>query len=468
MGGYHWSGSPDARTEDRRKLNTDKNLKMKKLATLLLSLITALSALAIGPLPSVVGLSNAHYIAPSGSFTTAFFSNLENDTIDLSKADFTGTVTLDNFDHVVLIGGYWHDNSGTGIRLSGNHAYLTLTGQRGLNVLGTFIDAADNNAYDGSIASLKVYMGVFDNIKLKRCGQMFQGSWGDAFAGVCFMDSVVFSNCRWDSTRGSNTEARGVFFRLGAYNDSNVYAGRNYTLGDVGMFYFFGNYNIHDIYDDGARGYIVRCWHVGLNKASNDYFHNNRHLNKTTYGTGDNRSERNQFTKYARPGGTCYYYNNTALNNADDINFWSGMDIVGQSDSGYTHKIYNNLGINIVETDANGVASTGKPKIIILQDNGTAKVDSSGNRYFPVNSGIVDAHGIKLVSTLKGIGYEPATTTPPPVVVSCPTVDTAAILKKCPVTICPPAPKVIRVDETIVNGLRSGSVYFDDKTVQKF
>ncbi len=107
-------------------------------------------------------------------------------------------------------------------------------------------------------------MCTFDSLTVFKSGLIMMGSWGDARSGICFMDSIVFSRVKIDSTMTNGTEVRGTFFRLDAHDWRVVYKGVNTKPGDVGMFYISGSGSFHHIYRNGGRGYIVRLWNVFL------------------------------------------------------------------------------------------------------------------------------------------------------------------------------------------------------------
>ena len=250
------------------------------------------------------------------------------------------------------------------------------------NVAGDCNNASEHNNYNGDTSTLKLYMCTFDSLTLFRSGLLMMGSWGDAYAGICFMDSIVFSRVKIDSTMTNGTEVRGTFFRLDAHDWRVIYKGVITTLGDVGIFYISGSGSFHHIYRNGGRGYIVRLWNSFLKNQGqgNSYFYDNVDLNSTVYGSIDVRTEPQYFTQYLA-GGDIFIYNNTAGNKGDNINYWSSLAVVGQYDPPYVCHVKNNLGFNI---------TTHSHTTIMMNQGNAWTGDTSNNMYFNVPDGVVD------------------------------------------------------------------------------
>ncbi|MEO6963073.1 MAG: PKD domain-containing protein [Puia sp.] len=319
-----------------------------------------------------------------GSYSGATFSNLKGITITNNKGavSFSGTVNLNTLVECSFTGFQFINVTGTAILWGGNSRRCMEKNIFFSNVQGDANNASDHNPYTGDTASLKLFMCTFDSLTLFRSGMVMMGSWGDAASGICFMDSIVFSRIKVDSTITNGTELRGTFFRMDAHDWRVIYKGTNLVLGDVGIFYITGSAYIHNIYRNGGRGYIARIWHCGLKgqQAGNTYFYNNIDLNSSVYGSIDSRSEASEATKYTH-GGSCYIFNNTAGNKADNIGYWSSLAVIGTFVSPYKCEVRNNLGFNI--------NSWGHPQIVMNQGSGNLP-DSSNNLYFDKPDGVVD------------------------------------------------------------------------------
>ncbi|HZK65705.1 MAG TPA: T9SS type A sorting domain-containing protein [Puia sp.] len=319
-----------------------------------------------------------------GSYSGATFSNLKGITITSNKGvvSFSGTVNLNTLVECSFTGFQFINVTGVAILWEGNSRRCMEKNIFFSNVQGDANNASDHNPYTGDTASLKLFLCTFDSLTLFRSGMVMMGSWGDAASGICFMDSMVFSRIKVDSTITNGTELRGTFFRLDAHDWSVIYKGNNPVLGDVGIFYITGSAYIHNIYRNGGRGYIARVWHCGLNgqRAGDTYFYNNIDLNSSVYGSIDSRSEAGEATLYTH-GGSCFIYNNTAGNKADNIGYWSSLAVIGTFVSPYKCEVRNNLGFNI--------NSRSHPPIFMNQGSGTIP-DSSNNMYFTVPDGVVD------------------------------------------------------------------------------
>jgi hypothetical protein len=294
---------------------------------------------------------------------------------------FNGQVTLVSLVECVFSGFQFINVPGISIRWDGNSRRCIERNIYFQDCIGSANDAQDHNPYTGDTSSLKFYMCTFDSLTLFRSGMVLMGSWGDAAAGICYMDSVVFSRIKVDSTLSNGTEVRGVFFRLDAHDWRVVYKGTNTVTGDVGIFYIVGSGSIHNIYRFGGRGYILRIWNVGLKTVGNTYFYNNIDLNSVVYGTLDTRVDPTQFTTYVT-GGNCYIFNNTSGNKSDNIGYWASLAVVGTYAPPYVCQTRNNLGFNLL--------TRGKPPITANQSSNTWISDSSNNMYFDVPDGVVD------------------------------------------------------------------------------
>ncbi len=318
-----------------------------------------------------------------GNYLGGYFGNLKGVTITNNGGPviFHGTVTLSSLNNVIFSNVQFRDVAGTGIRWDGNHTHVTERNVSFKNVLGNTNDAADNGLYNGSTGSLKMYQCMFDSLTLDHSGMVMMGSWGSSASNIGFIDSLVMQRIYVNQTATNGTLVRGTFFRLDAHDWRVMYSGLNTVLGDVGMFYFNGDGQIHNIYRNGGRGYVVRVWDSGLGHRGKTYYYNNVDLNSSTYGSIDTRttpSERGSYTQ----NGDSFIYNNTTGNKGDNISFWSPIVVIGQLESGSTVQVHNNLGFN--------QTMRGKNPIVADQSNNTWKIDSSNNMYFSSPSGVVD------------------------------------------------------------------------------
>ena len=226
-----------------------------------------------------------------GKYTGGYFMNLKGITITNNGGAviFNGNVTLDGLVECTFAGFQFKDVPGVAIRWQNNSRRCTERNIFFYNCSGSANDASDHNVYNGDTSSLKMYMNVFDSLTLFKTGQVLLASYGDAKDGVCFIDSMVISHIKVDSTITDGTEVRGVFFRIDAHDWVVNFKGYNPNGGDVGLVYIIGSGQIHNIYKNGGRGYISRIRIVGLGKPANCYFYNNIDLNSYDYGSIDCR-----------------------------------------------------------------------------------------------------------------------------------------------------------------------------------
>jgi len=321
----------------------------------------------------------------AGNYTGGSFSNLRGITITNNGGPviFNGTVTLNTLVECQFSGFQFKNVAGIGIRWDGNSRRCVEKQIAFYNVQGDANNASEHNLYNGDTSSLKMYLCTFDSLTLFRSGLLMMASWGGAASDICYMDSMIFSHIKIDSTLSNGTEIRGTFFRMDAHDWKVTYKGTNNVLGDVGLFYIVGNGYFHNIYRNGGRGYMMRIWNTGLKTGNNNtgtYFYNNIDLNSSVYGTVDTRIEgaETQFTT----GGNCYIYNNTAGNKDDNIGYWSSIAVVGQYPKPYSCQVRNNLGFNL--------KTNGKPPITMNQSSDTWEPDSSNNLYFDKPDGVLD------------------------------------------------------------------------------
>ena len=334
--------------------------------------------------PNMNGLNPGDVLAiQPGTYSGGAFNNLKGITITNNGGTvvFTGQVTLVSLVECVFAGFQFKNVQGVSIRWDGNSRRCIERNIYFQDCSGSVNDAQDHNPYTGDTSSLKFYMCTFDSLTLFRSGMVLMGSWGDAAAQICYMDSVVFSRIKVDSTLSNGTEVRGVFFRLDAHDWRVTYKGTNTINGDVGIFYIVGSGSFHHIYRIGGRGYILRIWNTGLKSVGNTYFYDNIDLNSVVYGSLDTRVDPTQFTQYVT-GGNCYIFNNTAGNKGDNIGYWASIAVVGTYASPYICQIRNNLAFNIT--------SRGKPPIVANQSSNTWASDSSNDLYFDKPDGVVD------------------------------------------------------------------------------
>ncbi len=335
--------------------------------------------------PNMNGLNPGDVLAVKpGTYTGGSFLSLNGITITNNGGAviFNGQVTFNSLQSCTFDGFQFINCPGIAIRWDGNSRRCIERNIYFKNVTGDCNNASEHNLYNGDTSSLKLYMCTFDSLTLFRSGLVMMASWGDAPSGICFMDSIVFSRVKIDSTTSNGTEVRGTFFRLDAHDWKVTYKGVNPILGDVGIFYISGSGSFHHIFRNGGRGYIVRLWNIFLKShgVGNSYFYDNVDLNTVVYGSIDIRIEPQYFTQWLT-GGNCLIYNNTSGNKGDNIGYWSSVAVVGQYDPPYTCYVKNNLGFNIT--------TNGHTPIMMNQGNAWTG-DTSNNMYFAKPDGVVD------------------------------------------------------------------------------
>jgi len=334
--------------------------------------------------PDMTGLNQGDTLAiTSGQYSGAAFNFLTGITITNNGGIvlFNGQVILNTLAECVFSGFQFSNIPGIAIRWDGNSRRCVEKNISFMNCAGNTNDASDHNVYNGDTSSLKLYMCTFDSITLFRSGNLFMGGWGEAKDLECFMDSIVFSRIKIDSTVTDGNEVRGIIFRIDAHDWKVTYKGINTGSGDVGIFLMNGNGSFHNIYRFGGRGYIIRIWNVGLKQPGNTYFYNNIDLNSSQYGTLDTRVDPIEFTQYTT-GGNCYIFNNTSGNKQDHIGYWSSIAVVGTYSLPWVCQTRNNLGFNLM--------TNGKPPITMNQSSNTWISDSSNNMYFDKPDGVID------------------------------------------------------------------------------
>ena len=334
--------------------------------------------------PDMTGLNPGDTLAiKTGQYSGAAFNNLTGITITNNGGVvlFNGQVTLNTLKECVFSGFQFRNIPGISIRWDGNSRRCVEKNISFMDCAGNTNDASDHNVYNGDTSSLKLYMCSFDSLTLFRSGMLLMGGWGEAKDLVCYMDSIVLSRIKIDSTLTNGNEVRGIIFRIDAHDWKVTYKGTNTLSGDIGIFFMDGNGSIHNIYRIGGRGYIIRIWNVGLKKPGNTYFYNNIDLNSTQYGSLDTRVDPVEFTQYTT-GGNCYIFNNTVGNKEDHIGYWSSLAVVGTFSPPWICQTRNNLGFNL--------STNGKPPITMNQSSNTWISDSSNNMYFDKPDGVVD------------------------------------------------------------------------------
>ena len=332
---------------------------------------------------SMAGLNPGDILAiKPGQYSGGSFGDLTGITITNNGGDvvFNGKVTLNTLTGCTFSGFQFKNVPGIAIRWDGNSRRCVEKNIFFSDVAGNCNDASEHNLYNGDTSTLKLYICTFDSLTVFRSGLVMMGSWGDAYGGICFMDSIVFSRVKIDNTLSNGTEIRGTFFRLNAHDWSVVYKGYNPVGGDVGIFYISGSGSFHHIYRNGGRGYIIRLWNTFLKNPGNSYFYDNVDINSTVYGSIDIRTEPQYFTQYLA-GGNCFIYNNTSGNKGDNIGYWSSIAVVGNYPLPYKCFVKNNLGFNI---------TTNGHTTIMMNQGGAWTGDSSNNMYYDKPDGVVD------------------------------------------------------------------------------
>ena len=242
--------------------------------------------------PGMSGLTPGDVLAITpGQYSGGAFNNLKGITITNNGGTviFNGQVTLNTLVECVFSGFQFINVPGVSIRWDGNSRRCIEKNIYFQDCIGSTNDATDHNPYNGDTSSLKFYMCTFDSLTLFRSGMVLMASWGDAASQACYMDSIVFTRIKVDSTLSNGTEVRGTIFRMDAHDWKVTYKGTNTILGDVGIFYIYGNGAFHHVYRIGGRGYILRIWNTGLKTVGNTYFYNNIDLNSAVYGSLDTR-----------------------------------------------------------------------------------------------------------------------------------------------------------------------------------
>jgi hypothetical protein len=376
---------------------------MKKL----LSILFLFPLFAIAQNPNYYGTTynNQTIVLPANStYSGGTFGGFQNVTIDLNGAKFSGTVHMGPFNNVIIKNGKW-DAASTCIDVVGNWSFVT---EQDCNFRNSgIIHAANDNGsmYDGTQGSLKSYRVSYLRDTADHSDLFIQGTYASGWQPICYNDSTLVSNCVFLNTASNGTEVRGSFFHMGFKNNRIIYTdnnGLNTVLGDVGVLYISGSVVCVNNYMRGGRGYISREWHCGLGStAAISWYMNNIRVSTETYGTFDTR-DTEQDGVYITRGGIMYVINNTAVNQRDNINFWSPKNVVGQLGGTPVTRVINRFNL--------GAAFTlrGKTPMVVNQSNGTwVNSDSSNNIYFDDPAGKIDTvTGGKLV-TFTGVGATP-------------------------------------------------------------
>src|SRR5664279_4227542 len=194
--------------------------------------------------PNMTGLNPGDVIAVQpGTYTGGTFARLNGITITNNGGAviFNNQVSFNTLQSCTFEGFQFVNCPGIAIRWDGNSSRCIERNISFYNVVGDCNNASEHNPYNGDTSTLKLYMCTFDSLTLFRSGLVMMASWGDAPSGICFIDSIVFSRVKIDSTMTNGTEVRGTFFRLDAHDWHVVYKGVNTILGDVGIFYISGS-----------------------------------------------------------------------------------------------------------------------------------------------------------------------------------------------------------------------------------
>jgi Secretion system C-terminal sorting domain/PKD domain len=334
--------------------------------------------------PDMTGLNPGDTLAiTAGQYTGATFNNLNGITItnNGSAVVFNGKVMLNTLVGCVFAGFQFRNVNGTSIRWVGNSRRCTEKNISFMYCSGIANDANDVNIYNGDTSSLKLYMCTFDSLTLFSSGIVLRGAYGIASDQACYMDSIVLSRIKVDSTLGNGLEVGGVIFRIDVHDWKETYIGVITQGGDVGIIDIYGNGSLHNIYRTGGRGYIARIWDLGLKVPGNTYYYNNIDLNTTQYGSLDTKIDATQFSQYVT-GANCFIFNNTVGNKEDHIGYWSSIAVVGDYPLPWVCQVKNNLGFNL--------QTNNKPPIAMNQSNGSWITDSSNNMYFATPDSVID------------------------------------------------------------------------------
>ena len=178
--------------------------------------------------PNMTGLNPGDSLAiTAGQYSGASFNNLKGITItnNGSAVVFNGQVTLNTLVECVFSGFQFRNVPGTSIRWDGISRRCTEKNISFMYCKGITNDANDNIVYNGDTSTLKLYICTFDSLTLFSSSVVMRGSWGDAKDQKCYMDSIIFSRIKIDSTLGDGTEVAGVIFRLHAHDWKETYKG---------------------------------------------------------------------------------------------------------------------------------------------------------------------------------------------------------------------------------------------------
>lgn len=248
------------------------------------------------------------------------------------------------------------------------------------------ISGGNQPTYNGTTASLRVYLSTFSYCRTDNCLEFLQGSYS---ANTGFIDSIDISNNIFNQTSFNGLTVNIEATNFNIHDNQAIYSGYNAQTNDVGVFSIEGFGQIHHNYMKGGRGWLGRisgCSFKG-GPVGTFYGHDNIKIGTNTYGMFDMRSDSLNFFGPGSPFFQhCNFqvtdntagnmYANDANGTGSGNNFNTPIALFYVMDGGATGFVKNNLAFNTV------FGNSGGNVVISFAAAGFANIDTSNNKYF--------------------------------------------------------------------------------------
>ncbi len=332
-------------------------------------------------------LDGDRLVIAAGSYSTLASSSLIGITwvSATSRVTLTGTSTITNCTRTTLSTLTYSGQSGIAIQYVGHNEGGGLDHVSFINVAGDCINSDQTRAtYNGTTASLSLYLMTFDSLTLSGSGYLHRLNFGAPASGQGFSDSLVYTRIKIDQTTTNGEEIRGICYRIKFDQSQVTYVGTPPSSGDVGILTVYGNGTVSNVKQTGSRGYIARFYCSQLIGTARDFFFfNNFKVGGVSYGCVSPRNDPADYGTYVEGNSNFYIWNN-GIYNSHDGGYISTFCVLGAHATATLH-MHNNY-----EFD---VTSAG----LIQNDSGTGStgIDSSNNKRASSNAGYFDGTTFK-------------------------------------------------------------------------
>jgi hypothetical protein len=238
----------------------------------------------------------------------------------------------------------------------------------------------------GTIATMKIYKMTISDCRIDNSGELFQGDYGTLSPknneNLC--DSVDMHNIIVTQIRSPGSVVQGPFTHANFYNWSITYIGYNKQPGDVGVFDFSGNGQVHHNYMHGGRGYLARIYGCSIKPAVDDVWcYDNIILATSNYAGFDVRND-TVYYGIANPyigKANIHIVSNTVGNKGNDEDYNAPVVVMGALNQGAFGEVRNNIGFNL------NTPRIPSQAIVVSYIKGWPKyTDTSNNKYYTASA----------------------------------------------------------------------------------